>query len=383
VFTAEQIAHMSRILAADAAQFGLGAALEAPRADAAFRGMSQRYQRGVAATHRSMPAMHGAVWGTIGAAWLAQGGPDGPLGYPIGGEIPLMFPDPADRWARFEEGVILRQARTDTVRTFPGFQGDLPSAGSSDRGRGCAAGIGVPDLQVWFDAAQGVHSFPDRRVSIWHDVIAPRRSAWWTINARDDASTVHSGFWPRIDSLQGRPVVRFGQGEPTGLPFAFDFSGRPYTVFAVVSRDNARGDNHFLFTEGRDCGITGCAADSSLHLGWQGNDNLRFGQYYNDLDLRVPPFRPNTITVVGARSSTGGKLVTADEPGFADFRTNTRPELLRTGGRSYLGCRAFRGPGGPHYHYEGAMFELMIFDAALSDDDYDRVRSGLRRKYGL
>lgn len=383
MFTAQQIAGMSAVLSADAERFDLGAALEPPRADAAFRGITQRYRHGVAATHLSMPAMHGAVWGTIGAAWLAQGGADGPLGYPIGGEMPLAFPDPADRWARFEEGVVLWQASTDTVRTFPGFQGDIPSAGSSDRGRGCAAGIGVPDLQVWFDASQGVRSLDNRKVSTWHDVIAPRRAAWWILNEHDDARTHQSAYWPLLDTLDGRPAIRCGRGGPSGLPFPFDFSHHPYTVFAVVSRDSARGDNHFLFTEGRDCGITGCAANSSLHLGWQCDENLRFGQYHNDLDIRVPPYRPGVITVVGARSSTSGKLVTADEPGFADFRTNNRPELLHTGGRSYLGCRATRDPGSPTYHFEGAIFELMIFDAALPDEDYDRVRSALRGKYAL
>ncbi|GAB1595621.1 LGFP repeat-containing protein [Lysobacter claricitrinus] len=384
MLTPETIARLRAALAADAAHFGLGAPLAEPRVGVDEGGMVQPYQRGIAAAHRAFVNAHGAVWGTIGATWSAAGQEAGPLHYPIGGEIPLVFPDPNDRWARFTGGAILWQAATNTTRTFLGEQGDDPSLAPTFRARGCVAGIGVPDLQCWFDAAQGLHVFPDNRVSIWRDVVAPHGHIQPNgYEVRRDASTTQSNFWPTFAPAHGHNAVRFGNGARTGLPFAYDFSGKPYTVFAVVQRDNGRGDNHFLFSEGRDCGIFGCAGNSSLHLGWQGSCNMRFGQYGNDLDMHVPDFRPDTITVVGARSSTAGKLVTVDEHGFSDFRTNTRTELLHTGPRSYLGCRAVNEGGGPDYHFEGRIFEVMIFDAALSDDDYNRVKLGLKRKYAV
>ena len=384
MLTPQEIAQLSASLNADAARFGLGAPLAPWRVGARDSGLVQHFQRGTAAARRAFVEAHGATWGTIGATWTAAGEEAGPLGYPMGGEIPLAFPDTNDRWARFTGGAILWEAATNTARTFLGEQGDTPSLAPAFRGRGFAAGIGVPDLQCWFDAAQGLHVFSDQRVSIWRDVVAPPSTfAPNGYEIRRDATTTASNFWPLFAPSHGHNAVRFGVGGRTGLPFEYDVSAKPYTVFGVVQRDNGRGDNHFLFTEGRDCGIFGCAGDSALHLGWQGSCNMRFGQYGNDLDLHVPDFRPDTITVVGARSSTSGKLITVDEPGFSDFRTNTRPELLRTGGRSYLGCRATTQGGGPDYHFEGRIFEVLIFDAALSDSDYNRVKAGLKRKYGV
>jgi hypothetical protein len=253
-----------------------------------------------------------------------------------------------------------------------------------------------PNLLVWLESSYGIYALHKDRlgptdaedISIWHD------RQFEDSYAKED----NSNLWPLPVTIGGRPTVRFGpslnssrkslylaQGLVGGAPKRLiSLTNTPYTIFAVVQRDSPRGDNYFLVSEGTGCNIGGCDANSALHIGWQGDRTVRLGQYYNDLDLRdVPPFNPArpAISLIIASSDASGKFVSLNEAGFSQEAHNREGTLLRQGDPLRVGGSDGRNP--PDFLFSGNIYEIMIFNARLSNTHFDAVKSYLRRKYGI
>jgi len=244
-----------------------------------------------------------------------------------------------------------------------------------------------PNLIAWLDASVGLHSPTGDNISIWHDRQFEDRSA----------GESNSGLWPLPTTIEGRPAVRFGpdlgysrksltleEGRDPTWRRALSLTNTPYTIFAVVQRDSARGDNYFIVSAGADCTIGGCDANSALHLGWQSDRTIRFGQYFNDLDLSdVPSFNSNrrVISLITATSDVSGKSVSLDESGFSRSASTREGTLLRRGEPVRIGGSDGRTP--PDFLFSGNVFEILIYNARLSSSHFDRVKNYLRGKYGI
>lgn len=179
-------------------------------------------------------------------------------------------------------------------------------------------------------------------------------------------------------------------------------AGKNYTIFAVVQRESARGENYAIAQAGTGCSVGGCDANSSLHLGWLNERTVRFSQYYNDLDLTdVPAFKPSpTRSLIVARAGATTKYVSLDEPGFSKSAEKRDSARLRPSGPiglggsfqwldppiytgSNLAYPRGENPVAPAFRFEGSIFEVMIYDEALTDEQMNRVKLYLKAKYGI
>ena len=257
----------------------------------------------------------------------------------------------------------------------------------------------APEL-IWLDSGFGVHALREG-VSQWFD----RRTPTGVAAGAPEfpfAATTHTRIWPRLEHGAGRPALRFGDdlgGPRKALPIRQGHTGRAganlelwetaYTAIVVVQRTSSRGDNYPLASGGLNCGLFGCQDNSSLHLGWQGDRRVRFGQYGNDVDLPdVPPFDPNrpVVSIISAVSDTSTKLVALDEPQFSCVslpRLDGR--LLRAGDRIVAvgGLPALPSGIPPGYHFNGFVFELILYIGRLPNHELNMKRQLLREKYGM
>lgn len=288
----------------------------------------------------------------------------------------------------------------------PTIGGRQCAAGGEHETRGSGAYV-IEDLGgelVWLDALSGLHTILDPpRVSMWWDRRSsnnhvPRNNPWDPPGTNQPwAEGADADVWPRPATVGGRPAIRVGDdlgGHHKGFQLrtpdgaSLGLWDTPYTLFAVVQRTSARGDNHVIGSEGLDCGAFGgfCTQNSALHLGWVGDRTVRFGQWANDVDLGdVPPFRSDrpVVSILAAYSDTATKCVSLDEPGFSSVAPPRNDgSLLLPGERSlFVGGAARWRP--PEYHFNGFIFEILILSVRLDHGRFNRKRRLLREKYGL
>src|SRR3954467_4134185 len=84
------------------------------------------------------------------------------------------------------------------------------------------------------------------------------------------------------------PRCSYVLADSAGAPRLNVLTGRPYAIFAVVTRSSNRGDQYVVMTEGVGCDpLTGisCTANTALHLGWSGERTLRLPPYGQETPL--------------------------------------------------------------------------------------------------
>ncbi|MGY2084925.1 N-acetylmuramoyl-L-alanine amidase [Blastococcus sp. SYSU DS0539] len=134
---------------AEAGPTGFPTSGEGPSGDG--RGQVQRFQSGsiywTAATGAHV------VRGAVGAAWLASGGPGGPLGYPLAGERDT--PAAGGRTQAFQQGAVYWSMATG-ARTV---RGEIAAAYETAGGPGGALGLPLAEAVATADGAGRTQSF--------------------------------------------------------------------------------------------------------------------------------------------------------------------------------------------------------------------------------
>jgi len=355
--------------------YGLGAPDSKPagpqRLRSGERGYRQLFERG--AVYWLSEQRIYVVMGTIFQTYRERNLDDGELGAPLTDELSCGQLDPQDRLSVFRNGRIYWDHATNRTYVVPGStqitaDGSVPFDGT---------GTCFPRVKTWLDAGTFVWAFPAGNISMWGDRVYARPGAGTLLG--QIAVQERFDLQPHITQVNGFQAVRFAENQGMWTPVSL--ANTPYTIFAVVQRDSDRGENYFLKSEGLECGITGCADNSALHLGWQGDRTIRFGQYYNDVDLpNVPAFNRDraVISVITAYSDNTEKFVRLDEAGFSNSARKQDARLLRPGaGRLNLAASNYP----PDYRFGGSVLELIVCDYRLPDFIIETMRRNLCVKY--
>jgi hypothetical protein len=257
------------------------------------------------------------------------------------------------------------------------------------------------NLVFWFDATDVYSSAPINGALV--DRLGDRRDPLYDPTSVNTSvvvvsTTPHAQGRSEAVTLDGQRALRFRNGLQSFMT-RHDLAGRQYTIFAVVRRESARAENYPIVQPGTGCNVGGCDANSALHIGWLNERTIRFSQYYNDLDLTVPALNPTPArSLLVARAGASTKYVSLDEPGFSKSAEKRDSALLRPGGGIGLGgflrLDPLRGrrpadypfedvPAAPGFRFEGNIFEVIVFNEALSDGLMDRVKSYLKAKYRI
>ncbi|MDP3273563.1 MAG: hypothetical protein Q8Q09_00105 [Deltaproteobacteria bacterium] len=126
-----------------------------------------------------------------------------------------------------------------------------------------------------------------------------------------------------------------------------------------------------------------CTPDSvfdtngAFHLGWASPTQMRLGHYNNDLNLTTTEtlFRPRLL--IASQSPTGRTL----------SRTNASGTLSASDSNTGLvthsnNCTIGRGLDNTN-KYMGAMYEILLFNRALTATEQNTVRTYISRRYGI
>jgi hypothetical protein len=338
--------------------------------------------------HQFSPDVRALISEDVGLRSVSVQLDDGPL-------MPMPFSrDPEDgtlyhgqlREVRPRPTAAFDPLRVHTLRVVAT---DTAGRTSEDLRRFHSADHDSSQLALWFDAAD-VGSYYGRVGGLWEH------------RSEHTPPSPYAAGLANVVEHAGQRAIRFNAVEH-GLIFDGNaaLAGRNYTIFAVVQRESARGENYAIAQAGTGCNVGGCDANSSLHLGWLNERTVRFSQYYNDLDLTdVPALKPSpTRSLIVARAGATTKYVSLDEPGFSKSAEKRDSARLRPSGPiglggsfqwagpyytgSNLAYPRGENPVAPAFRFEGSIFEVMIYDEALTDEQMNRVKLYLKAKYGI
>ena len=211
------------------------------------------------------------------------------------------------------------------------------------------------DLRLWLDAGAITGLSNGDPVATWADQSGAGNDATQG-TALKQPSYVSSG-------LNGRPVVRFGDGDATtGDGMATGLSlGSPYTVFAVFDYQSTV---------------------STYRRAVQGSGNWLIGPYNNSVRHYAsgwvadpgPRVEPNRFYVGQAVNTGAASTFLVDG---ADFTTSSAP--TGSPGVVHLGGSGLY----PGEVLNGDMAEVLIYDRALSAAEQTAVMGYLKQKYNL
>ena len=212
---------------------------------------------------------------------------------------------------------------------------------------------------------------------------APRR----TVNALRCSET------PRCSYVFANPPIPGASGAAgLGSERLGVLNGMPYAIFAVAKRASDRGDQYVVMTEGSGCDtITGinCAANTALHLGWNGNDSLRLDQYGAGTEAVmgcVPTFyapAPELSLLVGRSEARGLSIGLVERLAVASRTSDRTPSPMANTNRLFVGgTRWADNNPTPNWYFVGDIFAVLIYDVRLTDAERNDVIAYLRAKYG-
>ncbi|MDW3192814.1 MAG: hypothetical protein R8G66_10625 [Cytophagales bacterium] len=215
------------------------------------------------------------------------------------------------------------------------------------------------DPALWLDANKGI-KVQGIRVVDWEDQSRHQRD----LNLLQGYNRAD---W--VDGVDGKKAVAFRKAH-----FAFDGSFlaySDYTVFIVEDRRGAHLANFFM-------GGRSSVRNSNLVLGYEQSSLLRMAHYANDLDVRVPPnyLKPGLSAFRFSRAE-GRSIFRHLKEVQSSNTSNDRQPLT-----SYQGA-VIGGFPALGRSYTGRIYELIIFDRALSDQERIAISDHLIRKYQL
>lgn len=215
------------------------------------------------------------------------------------------------------------------------------------------------DPALWLDANNGVE-VQGRQVLDWKDQSKHQRE----LNLLPGYNRAE---W--VDGVNGKKAVAFRKAH-----FAFDGSFlaySDYTVFIVEDRRGAHLANFFM-------GGQSSARNSNLVLGYEQSSLLRMAHYANDLDVRVPPnyLKPG-LSVFRFSRGEGRSIYRHLKEVQSRNTSNDRQPITAYQGAVIGGFPAIG------QSYAGRIYELIIFDKALDEQERIAISKQLIDKYQL
>ena len=168
------------------------------------------------------------------------------------------------------------------------------------------------------------------------------------------------------------------------IPLPNDMIRNQFTIFIVERRRSDKTENYFL---GGQAGGT----NRNLHLGYRNSDTVTMAFYSNDTNIRIPVFAgSNEVTriwriPVFAGSNEVTRIWCFRKPaGMQEIYINGGPRQANNSNTSSM--ESWEGAALGRYFnrfYQGIVYEILIYNQALSDEVRQKVEGYLAHKWGL
>jgi hypothetical protein len=215
--------------------------------------------------------------------------------------------------------------------------------------------LGGQPLMLWVDAKDGGTLTIDQnnRVRNWGDKSGRNNSlTQMTITSRPTYVT---------DGSQG---IEFSSGLFLDIPNAYPMVAGTFTIFLVEKRKRTGGNWILIGTEGQ--------TNKMLHLGYRSSTRASMAFYANDTDFTIPAYlgADEPVRIWSFVKPTGQK------------RVFINGSLVAGGIGSTTGLSGWNGAS-LGKHYQGVVYEMLIFNPSLSDDRRQKIEGYLAHKWGL
>lgn len=204
-------------------------------------------------------------------------------------------------------------------------------------------------------------------ISIWND-INPHKTI--KINATATGSRRPTY---RQKLLNNIPAVRFD-----GVDDTMSFSGNSlinseYSFFVVEQRLSS---NTNFFISG-----SGNAANSKITLGYENSTTVRFGHYSNFVEFTVPSFNSPIPRIHFFGLNNQGKRYFLNSASNSPNVFDSDASKITSFANSNIGLRS-TGGSDPNY-YNGDIFEIIVFNRYLSQEERVSIFRYLSQKYKI
>ena len=225
-----------------------------------------------------------------------------------------------------------------------------------------------------------LNSEPDTPLQFWLDSMD---SSTLIIDGKNGVRTIRDKSGRGRDLVQNqsflRPVytrsgayagIEFaGTNQFMEIPRAIDMLRNQFTIFVVEQRKSSKNTNYFL--GGMDGGF-----NRNLHLGYRFNTVGTMAFWSNDTDISLPAFQGSTelARIWCFRKPSGAK----------ELYINGGPRLVGNPNSSPL--ESWNGAALGRYFnlfYQGIVYEILIYNQALTDDVRQKVEGYLAHKWAL
>jgi hypothetical protein len=217
-------------------------------------------------------------------------------------------------------------------------------------------------------------------LQFWIDVMD---AATITIDGKNGVSRINdkSGKGRNLvqNTIDVRPVytrsgtyggIEFnGMNQFIDIPNAYNLVRNQFTIFVVERRKSGKSTNYMF-------GGTSTQGNGNLHLGYRSDSIGTMAFFHNDVDTSLPIFRGTTepTRLWCYKKPAGRKEITID--GGIPVANNPRTDSLVNWSGAAIG-RYFNS------FYQGVIYEILIYDRALSLDAQRRVEGYLAHKWAM
>jgi hypothetical protein len=217
-------------------------------------------------------------------------------------------------------------------------------------------------IRLWLRADKGVQTDANGKVTAWAD---QSKLGFQAVQAVGDAQ-------PTLipEALRGQPALRFdGKDDFLGL-VAPVLTSQQFSIFAVAS-DRAPNESHReIFSNWRREDNVG----TSVFLGTTGAATVRFTDYFTSAGILSRPQQPFILTGI---ADTGSVTVSQNRTEMARLATSL---VTRNLAPPYVIGQQGNING---EFWNGDIFEILVFDRALSAVECEQVWDMLNHRYGL
>lgn len=174
-----------------------------------------------------------------------------------------------------------------------------------------------------------------------------------------------------INNSSGKVAI-LSDGVDDNLEFDLaNIANKSFTAIGVIERLSGVNDNYFLTNRQ-------ASANKGLHLGFRDSDEIRFGQWFNDLDASITAFSSANLELQIFRSNLSiGKEIFRNS-NLAASNGNTEainPTILNQG-------RIF-GAELASFKFDGTISEIIIFSKAITDNEKNILEEAINNYYSI
>ena len=225
-----------------------------------------------------------------------------------------------------------------------------------------------------------LNSEPDTPLQFWIDVMD---SSTLVIDGKNGVRSIKDKSGRGRDLVQNESYLRplytrsgtYGGIEFSGtnqfleIPRAADMVRNQFTIFVVERRKADKMENYFM-------GGTNLGRNTNLVLGYYTSTQGNMAFWSNDTITNIPGFRGSTepTRMWCFRKPAGAKEIYVN--GGPRAAGNSNPDSLQSWNGAALGRYYDR-------FYNGVMYEVLVYNQALSDDVRQKVEGYLAHKWAL